>query len=61
MDEFSIEIYERDTLGELVNILIKNGYTVVSIKKEFKQATNWRGVNYTENFYKVVAGEQEDE
>lgn len=61
MDEFSIEIYERDTLGDLTNILLKNGYTEIRIKKEFKRATNWRGVNYTKNFYKVVAGEQEDE
>ena len=61
MDKLSIEIYERDTLGELVNILIKNGYTVIDIKKDFKQATNWRGVNYIKNFYTVVAKEQEDE
>lgn len=61
MDELNIEIYERDTIGGLVDILIKNGYTVVGIKKEFKQAKNCRGVSYTKNFYKVVAKEQEDE
>lgn len=61
MDELNIEIYERDTLGDLTNILLKNGYTEISIKKELEQTKSCHGVTYNKNFYKVVAKEQEDE